>query len=152
MVSRGRESNAVAERHSTRGRQGRQPGEWRQDRPYRQRSVDPVKKFRPGETELWRIRLGAVEEWTIRNESDERHDFPIHQGGVQLVEENGVRQSLDGYYVTINVPVRGEVKVISRSTGYDPLAIRWNDSFCPPTEASYMSPPSAMVTIATPSR
>jgi hypothetical protein len=28
----------------------------------------------------------------------------------------------------------------------------WKDSFCPPTDASYMSPPSAIVTMATPLR
>jgi FtsP/CotA-like multicopper oxidase with cupredoxin domain len=59
-----------------------------------------------------RVRLGAVEEWTIRNESDELHDFHIHQGGFQLVEVNGRPQSLDGYYDTVNVPVRGEIKII----------------------------------------
>jgi suppressor of ftsI len=59
-----------------------------------------------------RVRLGAVEEWTIRNESDELHDFHIHQGGFQLVEVNGRPQPLDGYYDTVNVPVRGEIKII----------------------------------------
>jgi FtsP/CotA-like multicopper oxidase with cupredoxin domain len=59
-----------------------------------------------------RVRLGAVEEWTIRNESDELHDFHIHQGGFQLVEVNGKPQLLDGYYDTANVPVRGEIKII----------------------------------------
>jgi hypothetical protein len=35
---------------------------------------------------------------------------------------------------------------------HSPLWSRWKESFCPPTDASYMSPPSAMVTMATPSR
>jgi FtsP/CotA-like multicopper oxidase with cupredoxin domain len=59
-----------------------------------------------------RVRLGAVEMWTIKNDSDELHDFHIHQGGFQLVEVNGVPQPLDGYYDTVNVPVRGEIQII----------------------------------------
>src|SRR5438309_12098034 len=41
--------------------------------------------------------LGAVEEWTIRNESDELHDFHIHQTHFQVTEVNGVRQPFVGY-------------------------------------------------------
>ncbi len=68
-----------------------------------------------------RVRLGAVEEWTIRNESDELHDFHIHQTGFQLVEVNGTPQPLDGYYDTVNVPVRGEIKIIIPFT--DPVMV-----------------------------
>ncbi len=68
-----------------------------------------------------RVRLGAVEEWTIRNESDELHDFHIHQTGFQLVEVNGTPQTLDGYYDTVNVPVRGEIKIIIPFT--DPVMV-----------------------------
>ena len=69
------------------------------------------KTFDPDRVDT-RVRLGAVEEWTIRNESDELHDFHVHQGGFQLVEVNGVPQPLDGYYDTVNVPVRGEIKIV----------------------------------------
>ncbi|MFL5402810.1 MAG: multicopper oxidase family protein [Gemmatimonadales bacterium] len=69
------------------------------------------KTFDPSRVDT-RVRLGAVEEWTIKNESDELHDFHIHQGGFQLVEVNGVPQPLDGYYDTVNLPVRGQIKVI----------------------------------------
>jgi len=68
-----------------------------------------------------RVRLGSVEEWTIRNESDELHDFHIHQTGFQLVEVNGRPQPLDGYYDTVNVPVRGEIKIIIPFT--DPVMV-----------------------------
>jgi FtsP/CotA-like multicopper oxidase with cupredoxin domain len=68
-----------------------------------------------------RVRLGAVEEWTIRNESDELHDFHIHQTRFQLVEVNGTPQPLDGYYDTVNVPVRGEIKIIIPFT--DPVMV-----------------------------
>ena len=69
------------------------------------------KPFDPNRVDT-RVRLGAVEAWTIKNESDELHDFHIHQGRFQLVEVNGVPQPLDGYYDTVNVPVRGEIKII----------------------------------------
>jgi len=68
-----------------------------------------------------RVRLGAVEEWTIRNDSDELHDFHMHQTAFQLVEVNGVPQPLDGYYDTVNVPVRGEIKIIVPFT--DPVMV-----------------------------
>jgi suppressor of ftsI len=69
------------------------------------------KAFDPDRVDT-RVRLGAVEAWTIKNQSDELHDFHIHQGGFQLTEVNGVPQALDGYYDTVNVPVRGEITVI----------------------------------------
>ena len=69
------------------------------------------KSFDPSRVDT-RVRLGAVEAWTIRNESDELHDFHIHQGGFQLAEVNGAPQPLDGYYDTVNVPVRGEIRII----------------------------------------
>jgi len=69
------------------------------------------KAFDPDRVDT-RVRLGAVEEWTIQNQSDELHDFHIHQGGFQLAEINGVPQALDGYYDTVNLPVRGEIKII----------------------------------------
>jgi FtsP/CotA-like multicopper oxidase with cupredoxin domain len=69
------------------------------------------KQFDPDRVDT-RVRLGAVELWTIRNDSDELHDFHIHQGGFQLVEVNGKPQPLDGYYDTVNVPTRGEIKII----------------------------------------
>jgi suppressor of ftsI len=78
------------------------------------------KTFDPSRIDT-RVKLGAVEEWTIRNESDELHDFHIHQGGFQLVEVNGKPQPLDGYYDTVNLPIRGEIKVIIPFT--DPLMV-----------------------------
>jgi suppressor of ftsI len=78
------------------------------------------KTFDPSRIDA-RVKLGAVEEWTIRNESDELHDFHIHQGGFQLVEVNGKPQPLDGYYDTVNLPIRGEIKIIIPFT--DPLTV-----------------------------
>jgi suppressor of ftsI len=76
--------------------------------------------FDPNRTDI-HVKLGAIEEWTIRNESGELHDFHIHQTHFQLTEVNGVRQPFDGYADIVNVPVRGEVKVIIPFT--DPVIV-----------------------------
>jgi suppressor of ftsI len=59
-----------------------------------------------------RVKLGAIEEWTIRNEADELHTFHIHQGPYQLIEINGVPQPADDHRDIVDVPIGGEVKVI----------------------------------------
>src|SRR5467141_6504 len=68
-----------------------------------------------------RVTLGAIEEWTIRNESGELHDFHIHQTHFQVTEVNHVRQRFDGYQDIVNVPVHGAVKVIIPFT--DPVIV-----------------------------
>ena len=59
-----------------------------------------------------RVPLGSVEEWTIRNDTDDLHAFHIHQVHFQVVEVNGVAQPFNGYADTVRVPSRGTVKVI----------------------------------------
>jgi suppressor of ftsI len=69
------------------------------------------KKFDEHRTDV-RVKLGAVEEWTIRNEAKELHTFHIHQGPFQMVEINGVPQPPDDHRDIIDVPIGGEVKVV----------------------------------------
>lgn len=69
------------------------------------------KQFDMNRTDV-RVKLGAVEEWTVRNNTDELHTFHIHQGPYQLIEINGVPQPVDDYRDVVDVPIRGEVKVI----------------------------------------
>ncbi len=76
--------------------------------------------FDPNRTDT-RLKLGAIEEWTIRNESGELHDFHIHQTHFQVTEVNSVEQTFDGYQDIVNVPVHGEVKVIIPFT--DPVIV-----------------------------
>ncbi len=76
--------------------------------------------FDPNRTDT-RVTLGAIEEWTVRNESGELHDFHIHQTHFQVTEVNGVEQRFDGYQDIVNVPVHGEVKVIIPFT--DPIIV-----------------------------
>jgi FtsP/CotA-like multicopper oxidase with cupredoxin domain len=78
------------------------------------------KTFDPNRTDI-RVKLGAVEEWTIRNVADELHTFHIHQGPFQLVEINGVAQPADDHRDIVDVPIGGEVKVIIPFT--NPLII-----------------------------
>jgi FtsP/CotA-like multicopper oxidase with cupredoxin domain len=59
-----------------------------------------------------RVKLGAVEEWTIRNDADELHSFHIHQAPFQVTEINGVSQTPDGYRDIVDVPIGGSVKVV----------------------------------------
>lgn len=58
-----------------------------------------------------RVPLGNIEEWTIRNASDELHIFHIHQVAFQVVELNGRPVPFDGLQDTVNVPIHGEVKI-----------------------------------------
>ena len=59
-----------------------------------------------------RVPVGATEEWTIRNDSDDTHVFHIHQMHFQVVEINGKPQPFDGYLDTVRVPERGEVRLL----------------------------------------
>jgi FtsP/CotA-like multicopper oxidase with cupredoxin domain len=68
-----------------------------------------------------RVKLGAIEEWTIRNTANELHTFHIHQGAFQVTEINGVPQSPDDHRDIIDVPIGGQVKVIIAFT--DPVIV-----------------------------
>jgi FtsP/CotA-like multicopper oxidase with cupredoxin domain len=76
--------------------------------------------FDPSRTDT-RVQLGAVEEWTIRNESAELHDFHIHQTHFQVTEVNDVPQPFVGYQDIVNLPVHGAVKVVIPFT--DPVIV-----------------------------
>ena len=59
-----------------------------------------------------RVPLGSVEEWVIRNDTDDLHFFHIHQLHFQVTEINGAAQPFVGVWDTVNVPARGSVKII----------------------------------------
>jgi FtsP/CotA-like multicopper oxidase with cupredoxin domain len=50
------------------------------------------------------IPLGNVEEWTIRNEDNQLHNFHIHQNPFLVTTINGVPQPILGLFDTITVP------------------------------------------------
>ena len=72
------------------------------------------------------VTLGAVEEWTLRNVSGERHVFHIHQLDFLVTSVNGVEQSPDVLRDVVDLPYAqngqpGEVKVIIPFT--DPIMV-----------------------------
>jgi len=58
-----------------------------------------------------RVPLGNVEEWTIRNDTDDLHVFHIHQVKFQVVAVNGVAQPVHDDLDTVRVPERGSVVI-----------------------------------------
>jgi len=50
------------------------------------------------------VPLGSVEEWTIRNEDNQLHNFHIHQTPFLVTEINGVPQPMLGLVDTITIP------------------------------------------------
>jgi FtsP/CotA-like multicopper oxidase with cupredoxin domain len=69
----------------------------------------------------FKVPLGSIEEWTIRNASDELHVFHIHQLPFQVISVNGKPQPFDGLLDTVNVPIHGEVKI--RLAFTDPIIV-----------------------------
>lgn len=58
-----------------------------------------------------RVPLGSVEEWVIRNDSDDMHTFHIHQVHFQVVSINGAPQPFDRLLDVVKIPERGSVVV-----------------------------------------
>jgi FtsP/CotA-like multicopper oxidase with cupredoxin domain len=61
-----------------------------------------------------RIRLGAVEEWTVVNEHDDDHVFHIHTNPFEMVAINGKKLIEPSWYDTVVVPRKGNVTFRSR--------------------------------------
>jgi suppressor of ftsI len=53
--------------------------------------------------------LGALEEWTVFNVSEEMHPFHIHQNPVQVTAVNGRPVASRSYVDTVAVPARGSI-------------------------------------------
>lgn len=74
------------------------------------------KTFDPDRTDVT-VTLGDTEEWTIRNEDTQLHNFHIHQTQFLVTEVNGRPARLDSLYDTFPVPMAekgkpGEIKVV----------------------------------------
>jgi len=68
-----------------------------------------------------RVPLGTTEEWTIRNDTNDFHEFHIHQLGFQVTAINGAPQPFTGYVDDVTVPEQGSVTVLIPFT--DPLMV-----------------------------
>ncbi|MFJ9821367.1 multicopper oxidase family protein [Streptomyces sp. NPDC101151] len=66
----------------------------------------------------FRSKLDTVEEWTIRNNSDEVHSFHVHTNDFQVMSINGKPQVNYGFQDTVDVPVRGNMVVRTRFLDY----------------------------------
>jgi FtsP/CotA-like multicopper oxidase with cupredoxin domain len=55
--------------------------------------------------------LGTLEEWAIRNDSQEVHSFHIHQGAFQVMSVNGVPYQAQGWQDTVALPMGEEVVI-----------------------------------------
>ena len=83
------------------------------------------KEFDPSRDDIT-VTLGAVEEWTLRNVSGERHVFHIHQLDFLVTSVNGGAQPPDSLRDVVDLPYAqngapGEVKVIIPFT--DPIMV-----------------------------
>ena len=67
----------------------------------------------PGYSE-WTSTLGTVEEWLIRNETDQDHPFHVHVNPFQITRINGRPVRFDGYQDTAVVPRFGSLTVRTR--------------------------------------
>jgi suppressor of ftsI len=65
-----------------------------------------------------RSKLGTVEEWVVRNDSDEEHSFHVHTNDFQLMSINGRPHHGHGLQDTANVPARGRIVVRIPFTDY----------------------------------
>lgn len=59
----------------------------------------------------FKVPLGAIEESTVRNSSDELHVFHLHQVHFQVVSIDGRAIPFDTLVDTIKMPIYGEVKI-----------------------------------------
>jgi FtsP/CotA-like multicopper oxidase with cupredoxin domain len=58
-----------------------------------------------------KVRLGDVEEWTIKNRSGEQHPFHIHVNQFQVMSINGRKIPPSGLQDTVPLPVGGTVVI-----------------------------------------
>jgi suppressor of ftsI len=57
------------------------------------------------------VKLGALEEWTVRNDNSQQHPFHIHTNDVQLISVNGEPYEAVSHQDTVNLPANGEVVI-----------------------------------------
>jgi FtsP/CotA-like multicopper oxidase with cupredoxin domain len=52
-----------------------------------------------------------VEEWTVRNDSNEEHSFHVHTNHFQLMSINGARHHGHGQQDTASIPAKGRLVI-----------------------------------------
>ncbi|MFE2743220.1 multicopper oxidase family protein [Streptomyces scopuliridis] len=75
------------------------------------------KPFDPNRVDI-RSRLNTVEEWTVRNDSDEEHSFHVHTNHFQLMSINGRPHDAHSLQDVVTVPARGNVVIRNHFLDY----------------------------------
>jgi suppressor of ftsI len=65
------------------------------------------------------VKLGALEEWIVRNTSSHRHPFHIHVNDFQVVALNGEPVQARGWQDTVTLPPNTDVTIRMRFTDFD---------------------------------
>ncbi|MEK6439251.1 multicopper oxidase family protein [Pseudonocardia sp. T1-2H] len=68
------------------------------------------KLFDPNRVDI-QSKLNTVEEWTIRNESNEEHSFHVHVNHFQLMSINGQPHQGHGWQDTASIPAKGQIVI-----------------------------------------
>lgn len=66
----------------------------------------------------WTSTLNTVEEWLIRNDTEQEHPFHVHVNPFQVKKRNGVAVPFEGYQDTAIVPRFGSLTVRTRFTDF----------------------------------
>ncbi|WP_411088179.1 multicopper oxidase family protein [Streptomyces sp. 061-3] len=75
------------------------------------------KEFDPNRVDV-RSKLNTVEEWTVRNDSNEEHSFHVHVDDFQLMSINGRPHHGHGLQDTASVPAKGQLVIRIHFTNY----------------------------------
>jgi FtsP/CotA-like multicopper oxidase with cupredoxin domain len=75
------------------------------------------KEFDPNRVDI-RSKLNTVEEWIVRNDSDEEHSFHVHVNKFQLMSINGQPHSGHGLQDTSTIPTKGQLVIRIRFETY----------------------------------
>ncbi|MDT7650165.1 MAG: hypothetical protein QOI36_1571 [Pseudonocardiales bacterium] len=75
------------------------------------------KQFDPNRVDI-QSKLNTVEEWTVRNDSNEEHSFHVHVNDFQLMSINGRPHDGHGWQDTASVPAEGQIVIRMAFTDY----------------------------------
>jgi FtsP/CotA-like multicopper oxidase with cupredoxin domain len=75
------------------------------------------KQFDPNRVDI-RSKLNTVEEWIVRNDSNEEHSFHVHVNHFQMMSINGRPHDGHGLQDTTTVPAKGQIVIRIRFNTY----------------------------------
>ncbi|MGW1007424.1 multicopper oxidase family protein [Streptomyces sp. NPDC002520] len=75
------------------------------------------KQFDPNRVDI-RAKLNTVEEWTVRNVSDEEHSFHVHTNHFQLMSINGRPHHGHGLQDVASIPAKGQFVIRMQFKNY----------------------------------